>query len=294
MRLDGDAGDPSRVLRAPTTFVGPRYFHTLGVSVVEGREFSDRDTPEAPRVALVNETLARRLWPNGTAVGRFVTFGTDRCVVVGVVKDLQWLTALETPEPIAYLNYWQQDRSNSWSQDSRTHVRVSGDAAAMLPEIRRAITAIDPEVPISEGQPLRAQLDDQFAAVRAARAMLVTFGALALVLSTIGLYAALAFAVGQRTREIAVRMVLGASRTDVGRLVLRRGAVIFAIGAVAGLVASVMAAPFLAHLLYGVSARDPFGLLTGPLVLAAVALLAIWLPARRAMRLDPMTALRSE
>src|SRR6266540_3123332 len=182
MRLDGDAGDPSRVFRASTTFVGPRYFTTLGVNVVEGREFTDRDTAEGPRVVLVNETLARRLWPNGRAVGSLVTIGSQRSEIVGIVKDLQWLTALETPEPIAYLNFWQQDRSNSWSQDSRTHVRVSGDAAAMLPEIRRAIAAIDPEVPISEAQPLRAQLDDQFAAVRAARTMLVTFGGLALVL----------------------------------------------------------------------------------------------------------------
>jgi hypothetical protein len=274
--------------------VGPRYFTTLGVSVVEGREFGDRDTPESPRVALVNETLARRLWPKGGAVGGLVTIGSDRCEVVGVVRDLQWLTALETPEPIAYLNFWQQDRRNSWSQDSRTHVRVSGDAAALLPGIRRAIAAIDPEVPISESQPLGTQLDDHFAAVRAARTMLVTFGALALVLSTIGLYAALAFAVGQRTREIAVRMALGASRAEVGRLVFRRGAVIVAIGAVAGLAACVIAGPLLAHLLYGVSPRDPFGLLTGPLALGLVALLAIWLPARRAMGLDPMAALRLE
>jgi predicted permease len=294
MRLPGDAGDPSRAFRASTTFVGPRYFATLGVGVVEGREFTGRDTSEGLRVVLVNDTLARRLWPDGRAVGSVVTIGSDRCEVVGIVRDLQWLTALETPEPIAYLNFWQQDRSKSWSQDSRTHVRVSGDAAAMLPEIRRAITAIDPEVPISEGQPLSAHVDDQFSAVRAARTMLLTFGALALVLSTIGLYAALAFAVAQRTREIAVRMALGASRADVGRLVLRRGAMMVAIGAAAGLAACVIAGPLLAHLLYGVSPRDPAGLLTGPLVLGLVALLAIWLPARRAIRLDPMTALRSE
>jgi putative ABC transport system permease protein len=164
----------------------------------------------------------------------------------------------------------------------------------MLPEIQRAAAALDPDVPISEGQSLGSQLDVQFTAVRAARTMLVVFGGLALVLSTIGLYAALAFAVGQRTREIAVRMALGASRTDVGRLVFRRGAAILAIGAVGGLAACSVAGPLLAHLLYGVSPRDPLGLLTGPVVLGAIALLAIWLPARRAMAVDPMTALRSE
>jgi predicted lysophospholipase L1 biosynthesis ABC-type transport system permease subunit len=274
--------------------VGPRYFKTLGAGLIAGREFDDRDTPASPRVVLVNEALGRRLWPNGGAVGSTVTIGANRCEVVGVVKDMQWLSVLERPEPIAYLNYWQQDRTNSWSQDSRTHIRVSGIGAAMLPEIRRTIAAIDPDVPVADAQSLGRSLDFAFAGVRAARTMFVVFGGLALVLSTIGLYAALAFAVGQRTREIAVRMALGASRAEVGRLVLRRGASIVAIGAAIGLGACVLAGPLLAHLLYGVSPRDPLGLVTGPLVLGLVTLLAIWLPARRAMALDPIAALRSE
>ena len=148
VQLAGDSGDPPNPFPVPTTFVGPRYFKTLGAGVVAGREFDDRDKPDGPRVALVNETLARRLWPKGGGVGSTVTIGPNRCEVVGVVRDMQWVSALETPEPIAYLNYWQQDRSNSWSQDSRTHIRVSGAAAAMLPEIRRAIAAIDPDVPV--------------------------------------------------------------------------------------------------------------------------------------------------
>lgn len=294
MRLSGDPVDSPNPFRAATTVVGPRYFKTLGAGVIAGREFDDRDAPTGPHVVVVNETLARRLWPSGGAVGSTVTIGQTRCEVVGVVRDLQWVSALETPEPIAYLNFWQQDRTNSWSQDSRTHIRLSGTAAAMLPEIRRAIAAIDPDVPISEAASLGRALDSAFAAVRAARTMLVVFGALALVLSTIGLYAALAFAVAQRRREIAVRMALGASRLEVGRLVFRRGAGLFGIGALAGLAACAGAGPLLAHLLYGVSPRDPFGLLTGPLVLGLVTLLAIWLPARRAMGLDPIAALRSE
>ena len=294
VRLSGEPIDPQNPFRTSTTLVGPRYFKTLGAGLVAGREFDDRDTPASPRVVLVNEALGRRLWPNGGAVGSSVTIGLTRCEVVGVVKDLQWLSVLETPEPIAYLNFWQQDRTNSWSQDSRTHIRASGAAAAMLPEIRRAIAAIDPDVPIGDAQALGRQLDFQFAGVRAARTMLVVFGALALALSTIGLYAALAFAVGQRTREIAVRMALGASRAEVGRLVFHRGAAIFAIGAVVGLGSCWIAGPLLAHLLYGVSPRDPLGLLTGPVVLGLATLLATWLPARRAMGLDPIAALRSE
>jgi ABC-type antimicrobial peptide transport system permease subunit len=117
---------------------------------------------------------------------------------------------------------------------------------------------------------------------------------LALALSMIGLYAALVFAVGQRTREIAVRMALGASRSDVGQLVFRRGATIVAIGVAAGLVSCTIAGPFLAHLMYGVSPRDPYALLAGPSVLAAIAMLAIWLPARRAMAQNPVIALRTD
>jgi len=296
MQLAGDAGDPARAFQASTTFVGPRYFETLGVSVAEGRELDDRDRTDGARVVLVNETLARHFWPNGGAVGSTVSIGPNRCEVVGVVKDQQWLSALETPEPIAYLNFWQQDRANSWSQDSRTHIRVSGgDAAAMLPEILRTIAAIDPDVPAAEAQTLGVSLDYQFAKVRVARTMLVTFGGLTLVLSVIGLYAALAFAVGQRTREIAVRMALGASPGEVGVLVFRRGIAVVGLGLAAGLVAAVaLAGPLLANLLYGVSPRDPLALIAGPSLLAAAAMLAIWLPARRAMAQDPMLALRSE
>ncbi len=294
VQLAGDSGDPSNALQVPTTFVGPRYFKALGVGVVEGREFDDRDKPEGRPVALVNETLARRLWPTGSGVGGMVRVGPNLCEVVGVVRDLQWVSALEQPDPIVYLNFWQQDRSNSWSQDSRTHIRVSGDALAMLPEILRALATLDPDVPASEAQPLGVSVDYQFAKVRAARTMLVTFGALTLVLSLIGLYAALAFAVGQRAREIAIRMALGASRADVGQLVFHRGAAIVSIGVAAGLAACVIAGPLLAHLLYGVSPRDPYALMAGPTVLAAAAMLAIWLPARRAMAQDPVIALRSE
>jgi putative ABC transport system permease protein len=293
-RLPGDSSDEAHAYHVGTALVGPRYFRTLGVGVVEGREFDDRDTMDGPRVAIVNETLARHFWPDGGAAGRALTVGSDRVDVVGVVTDLQWTSALKHPDPVAYLNFWQQDRSNRVAQDSRTHISVAGDADAMLPGIQRTIAAIDPDVPISEPGPLGARLDAEFKDVRAARTMLVTFGALALGLSMIGLYAALAFAVGERTREIAVRLALGASRADVGGLVFRRGMTIVSLGIAAGVSACVIAGPFLAHLLYGVSPRDPLALLTGPLALGVIATLAIWLPARRAMRLDPVAALRAE
>jgi predicted permease len=294
VRLPEQSSDPSQAYNVGTTLVGPRYFKTLGVGVVEGREFDDRDTRSGPRVALVNETFARHVWPKGGAIGRVIIVGPDRVEVVGVVKDLQWINALEQPDPIVYLNYWQQDRSNPWSQDSRTHIGIAGDADAMLSEIQRTIAAVDPDVPISDARSLGVSLDAQFAAVRAARTMLMTFGALALVLSMIGLYAALAFAVGERTREIAVRLALGASRAGVGGLIFRRGMAIVLLGIAAGVAACVIAGPFLAHLLYGVSPRDPLAIAAGPAVLIVVAALAIALPARRAMQQNPIIALRAE
>jgi predicted permease len=293
-QLPEDPSDPSRAYHVGTTLVGPRYFRMLGVGVVEGREFDSRDTIGGPRVAIVNETFARHFWPGGTAVGRVITVGSDRVVVVGVVKDLQWTNALQRPDPVAYLNFWQQDRRLRVAQDSRTHIRVAGDAAALLPEIHRTIAAIDPEVPILEPGSLGDRLDAQFKDVRAARTMLVTFGVLALGLSMIGLYAALAFAVGERTREIAVRLALGASRADVGGLVFRRGMAIVLVGIALGIAACVMAGPFLAHLLYGVNPHDPLAIAAGPALLVVVAALAIALPARRAMQQNPIIALRAE
>jgi putative ABC transport system permease protein len=293
-RRPGDSFDPSRPYQVGTLPVGPRYFKTLGADVVEGREFDDRDTMDSPRVAIVNETLARHFWPAGGAVGSAMILGPDRVEVVGVVKDLQWLSALQHPDPVAYLNFWQRDRTNAVAKDSRTHISVAADADAMLPAILRTIAETDPDVPISEAQSLGARLDSQFAAVRGARTMLVTFGALTLALSMIGLYAALAFAVGERTREIAVRLALGASPADVARLVFRRGIAIVVLGIIAGVTACVIAGPFLAHMLYGVTARDPLAITGGPVVLIAVAALAISLPARRAMRQSPIIALRAE
>jgi predicted permease len=294
IQLAGDTGDPERAFHIETTNVGPRYFESLGVDLVHGREFDDRDQKSRPCVAIVNETAARHLWPQGGAVGSVVTLSGKPCEIIGVARDAQFLNALAKPTPMGYLSFWQQDTANPVSHDSRTQVRVQGDAAAMIPQMRQVIAAIEPDVPVTEVMQFGIRLDYAFADLRATRTLLLTFGTLTLVLSAIGLYAALAFAVGQRTREIAIRIALGATRSDVGRLVFQRGGAIVTIGVVIGLIAALLSGPLLAHMLYGVSPRDPFALLAGPLILGAVALLAIWLPARRAMAMDPMTALRLE
>jgi putative ABC transport system permease protein len=289
------SGADAGTLRSGMTYVGARYFKTLGTGVLEGREFDDSDGSDGARVVIVNETLARRLWPDGRAVGsRLVVSGEPRDVI-GVVRDLQFLNALEPPQPAVYLNFWQQNRTDNWSSDVQLHVRISGPASALLAEIPRTIAAIDPDVPVSETRTLGDRIDYQFSQVRLARALLLGFGGLAFVLSTIGLYAALAFLVGQRQRELAIRLALGATHSHVAALVFRRGSTIVGIGLAVGLAAALFGAgPLLANLLYGVSPRDPLALLAGPLVLGMVAAAAIWFPARRAMTMDAVDVLRSE
>ena len=294
IQLAGERTEKEAAFNAATTYVGPRYFKMLGLALLDGREFDDRDRPDGARVAIVNETLARHFWPDGRAAGNQLTVDGVGVEIVGVVTDLQFLRASEAAAPIAYLNFWQQDTRDNWSHDSRLHVGTYGNAAAMLPVIKRAIAEIDSDVPSADAQALGDSLDYAFSDVRAARALFVALGGLTLVLSAIGLYATLAFAVGQRTREIAIRIALGAARVDVGKLVLQRGAAIVLIGLLVGLAAASVTGPLLSSLLYGVHPRDVLVLIAGPSLVAPIALLAMWLPTRRAMLMDPMAVLRSE
>jgi ABC-type antimicrobial peptide transport system permease subunit len=174
------------------------------------------------------------------------------------------------------------------------HVRVAGDPAAMLPLLRREIAAIDPNVPISEDYPLTLRLEYTFKPLRVARAMLTSLGVLAVLLSAIGLYGGLAYNVARRTREIAIRVALGADGASVAGLVLRQGARLAVAGVAIGLTGAFIASGFLSTLLYGVDPHDPLTFIAVPIALCAVALLASYIPARRAARVDPMIALRSE
>jgi putative ABC transport system permease protein len=215
-----------------------------------------------------------------------------RCLVV--VRATRYRHAAEPLRPFAYTNFWQTPSIDRRPIDSRTQVRVAGDVRVMLPLIRRAIAAIDPTVPIIEDRPLTEWLDHSFLAVRAAGVMLGCFSALALFLSAIGLYGVVAATASQRRREIAIRMALGAERDDVARLVVGHGAMLAALGTASGLPAAWASARWIASLLYGVDAYDPATTAETALVLIGVALLASYLPARRALRVDPMVALRYE
>lgn len=274
--------------------VGDRFFEVLGVPLVEGREFDERDRSSPRPVVIVNQVLARQLWPHGGAAGQTVLVDGRQHDVVGVVNMDPYRPIAAQPKPYFFRNYWQQNAASGWTEDSRTYVRVARDAGSMMNRIRREITAIDPSVPISEDYPLTSRVRFEFRPVRMAMTMLVSFGVLALVLSAIGLYGVVAFVTSQRTREIAIRLALGADRAQVRSLVLGQGARLAILGVVLGLGSAFAATRLLATLLYGVQPYDFATFLAVPLVLVVVALVASWAPARRATKVDPALTLRYE
>jgi predicted permease len=295
VRLPGlEPAGPDSGYRVAANQVGPRYFATFGIPVWQGREFSEQDRKGTPDVAIVNETLAHHFWPAESPVGKVIGVDDHTYEIVGVVRDAQFYSVTQQPVPFLYTAYWQQDTTDSWGEDSRMLVRVAGDPRAMLPQIRREIMAVDANVPISEDRPFSDALAERFQPVRMASTFLICFGALALLLSAIGLHGILAFTVSQRTREIGIRMALGAERRDVAGMILRQAGWLALAGALIGLIAAVASARFLASYLYGVRPHDPWVFLAAPVVLLGVALLASYLPARRAMGVDPMAALRHE
>ncbi|HYX20655.1 MAG TPA: ABC transporter permease [Thermoanaerobaculia bacterium] len=285
---------PEHGLHVLNNRVGPRYFETLGIPLVEGREFDDRDKTGMPEVAIVNESLAKRLWPRGGALGSTVVAEGRPMTVVGVVRDAQYRSPSQPAPPFLYASYWQTPTIDTRPIDSRTHVRIEGNPREVLQRVRREIAAIDPGVPISEDRPLTEWLDYAFQPLRVAGAVLATFGGLALLLAAIGLYGLLAYSVGRRTREIAIRMALGADAGRVARSVVRGGAALAATGAVLGLVATLISASLLDRFLVDVSPNDPVALAGGVVLLIVVAALASYLPARKASRIDPLVALRNE
>jgi putative ABC transport system permease protein len=279
-------------LRVEYQEVAPHFCETLKIPLIEGREFNEGDRPGAPRVVVVNETLARRLWPQGAALERTLILNDLPYQVVGVSKDAQLRNALEGPRTFIYLPTWQKDFRQPI--DARLLVRVAGDPQTALPQLRRVVAAVDPNVPISEDVPLTQQVNAIYNAVLLTSAVLSWAGALTLFLSMLGLYGVLAFAVAERTREIGIRMALGAERRDVLRLVITQGLRLALAGVGIGLLAAYAATRLMKSLLYGVSATDAPTFIGIASSLMVVALLACWIPARRATKVDPMIALRRD
>lgn len=280
--------------RAAVNAVGPQYLRTIELPLLRGRDFNAQDRKDTPRVALVNEVVAHAFWPDSDAVGSSLVLNGRAYQVVGIVRAAQYHSGVEAPESLVFIDYWQRDEVGREPIDSRTHVRVAGDAARMLPIVKREIMSVDPTVPISEDRPLTEWLGYFFRPVRAIAAAVAFFAALALLLSVAGLYAVISTAVAQRTREIAIRMALGAARRDVGGLVLWQALRLTVAGVAAGIAAALAGGRLLGAYLYGVGKQDATAIATAVCVLAVTSLVASYLPARRAMGVEPMRALRQD
>jgi predicted permease len=272
-----------------TNRVGPGYFATMGIDVLRGRALAEGDRAGGARVAVVNQAFADRFWPGEDPIGRRVVAASRWLTVVGVARDGRYDSLTDPTPPFLYVPFAQW-----YSPEVTLHLRAEGDPKALTGPVRREFAAIDPGLPFLEPRTLAEHASFGLTLQRVAASVLGAFGALVLLLTVVGLYGVVAYAVSQRTREIGIRMALGAAAGQVVGGFLRDGARLTLLGLGLGAVGAFLAARLLGAQLYGVAPGDPATFGAAALLLTTVALLASWLPARRAARVDPMIALRSE
>jgi len=269
--------------------VAPGYFDTMGIPLLRGRAIEDRDDKDATSVIVINETMARRYWKGTDPVGRRVRWGDTWMQVVGVARDGKYETLNEAPKPYMYVPLYQ-----SFLPRVTLHVRTAGDPIPLVTAIQREVRAMDPRLPVFDVRTMEEHLRLTTFMTRMAAILLGIFGALALLLVTTGLYGVLAQVVAQRTREVGIRMALGATRADVMRLVMRQGQASMLAGVGLGLVMAVGVTPLVASQLVGIGPFDPLAFIGPSMLLVAATVAASYLPARRAARQRPLEALRDE
>jgi putative ABC transport system permease protein len=281
-------------IEVPLDAVSPDYFRVMGIPLREGRTFTAADNLAAPQVVIINENMARRFWPNESAVGKRFKYGgagsqAPFMTVVGVVADMR-RTGFDAPVRYETFRPHTQRAVGSLT----LVVRASGDPLRLVSSVRAQLKSIDPEQPVFEVASMDQLLSSMVAQRRFSMALLGTFAALALVLGIIGVYGVTAYLVAQRTREVGVRLALGAQPAQVVGMVVRQGMVVAAAGLVTGLIGAFAAGRLMTGLLYGVSPHDVWTLVGVSVLIAVATLAANWVPALRAAHVDPLTALRSE
>jgi predicted permease len=278
---------PGEDMEINFNIVSPSYFDAMGIALVEGRAFDGRDVEDGQPSAVVNQTMAARYWPNRSATGQRIMIGKESVQIVGVARDVKYRVLRETAGPSFYLPLGQERPTAGV-----IHVRTEGDPREALDAVRRSLGEVDASVPITTVRTLRDQATLNLNDERMAMTIGVILGGAALLLAAVGLYGSMAYAVGQRRRELGVRMALGATARDIRRLVLGQGIGLSVAGTLLGAALAVWLARSLESRLFGVRAADLPTLFMSAALLAAVAVFASWVPARRAARVDPISALR--
>lgn len=285
---------PERTANTPSAMInraGPEYFQAMGTRLLAGRDFTEQDDQKSQRVAIVNESFARRFFPGEDPIAKRFSLGrseSSKNQIIGVVEDGKYAGLNETARPYACRPVWQSEVGAT-----SVIVRTDGDPQKLIAVVSREVQDIDPHMPISSNT-LVGKLDVPLLPARIGATVLGAFALLALVLAAIGIYGVISYAVSARTHEIGIRVALGAQNSDVLRLIVGQGLKLTLIGVAIGLVAALGLTQFLKAILFGVSATDPLTFAIASIVLASVAMLACYLPARRATKVDPMVALRHE
>lgn len=272
--------------------ITPNYFHTMGIPLLKGRDLTDRDGTDAPGVVILNETMARRLFPNGDALGKHLTISYGKPMsreIVGIVGDVKHLKLEESAKPAMYVPYLQ----NPWPFMSIV-VRTSGTPSNIGAVLRKEVWNIDKNQPVDDLMSMEQVLSESMAQPRLYTLLLSIFAVLATLLAAVGIYGVISYGVSLRTHEMGIRLALGAQEGDILRLIMKRGIIDTLVGLALGVALALALTRLLSSLLYGVGPTDPLTFIEVVLLLCAVALLACYLPARRATKVDPLVALRYE
>ena len=287
-QVDQGAQNPQGRLRV----VSPQYFETMGIPLVQGRMFNERDTAAGPRVMIINESMARRYFQDQNPLGKRITYTLDRltCEIVGVVRDAKTSVVQTQASAEMYVPYPQ-----------RTVPRMmlvvrgsSADPLSLSKEVRNQVQAVDKEQPVAKIRTMDQVIADTLSQPRFMTTLLIIFAVVALILATVGIYGVMSYSVTERTKEFGILMAVGAQQRDVLKMVLKQGLILAVIGVVIGLIATIPLRKLLLSQMHGISATDPLTLVTVSLLLMTVALLACYIPALRATRVDPLDALRYE
>jgi predicted permease len=299
VKISGYTPQADENLDVQDLLTGPKYAETLGVPLLRGREIELRDNASSPRVAVVNQTFAEKYFKDQNPIGRTFSFDDETEInnakpieIIGVIGDIKWDDAREKPEPAVYRPILQIQEQGAYT--ATIHIRTTSDPTPLTSQVRQMINQIDDKLPIFGVITLDKQLHQNLDQERLIAQLVSFFGALALILACIGLYGVMAHGVARRTNEIGIRMALGARGGNIAWMVLRETLYLVLAGLVIGVPAALVGAKLISAQLFGLKATDPLTLIGASVVLTIVALLAGYLPARRASRVNPLSALRYE